>query len=239
MLDKLVAFVKENRHRALSGLERMDILLLHGYLRYEHGEKQKKLGVGRKIEAPRISQTIAKMLHRTEQLVKEVWADYLRNKPIIPNIIAGNRAVVPGCRYFINELRQFVRDRSETRTRTVAKDVLGYFATRQFLQLDHSNKATMKAGLRAVQRVLISNGYKRGKKKGSQPYRLKAEIMLKRDNYVMRILQENKNKTRRKLYMDESYIHQSYCRHDDSLYDPNDEQDLTTIGKHKGRRYCF
>nr|CCA27832.1 AlNc14C727G12452 [Albugo laibachii Nc14] len=206
----------------------MDILLLHGYLRYEHGKKQKKVDADRRIGAPRISQTIALMLHRKEQLVKEVWADYLRNKPIIPDIIAGNRAakrtVVLGCRYVINELREFVRDRRETRTRTVAKDVLEYFANRQFGQLDHSNKATMKVGLRAVQRFLISNGYKRGKKKGSQSYRLKAEIMLKLDNYVMRILQENKNNTtRRRVYMDESYIHPNNCRHDDSLYDPNDE----------------
>ena len=81
------------------------------------------------------------MLHRKEQLVEEVWADYLRNKPIIPNIIAGNRAAkraaVLGFRYVINELRHFVRDRRETRTRTVAKDVLEYFATRKFVQHDH------------------------------------------------------------------------------------------------------
>lgn len=34
-------------------------------------------------------------------------------------------------------------------------------------------------------------------------------------------------------------MHQNYARHDDSLFDPNDEQDLQVTVKHKGRRYCF
>nr|CCA17019.1 hypothetical protein ALNC14_031620 [Albugo laibachii Nc14] len=196
MPDKLVDFVKANRHRPLSAPEWMDILLLDGYLCYEHREKQKKAGVGRRIEAPTISQTIAEMLHRKKNLVKEVRGDYLRNKPIISDIIAGNRAAkriaVLGFRHVINELRQFVQDRRETRTRTVVKDVLEHLAARLFVQLDHSNKATMKAGLRAVQSFFISNGYKCGKKKGIESYRLRADIMLKRDNYVIPISQELK-----------------------------------------------
>ncbi len=63
--------------------------------------------------------------------------------------------------------------------------------------------------------------------------------MLMRDEYVKRMSEENVLKTRRIVYMDESYIHKNYCRHEDSLYDPNDEQDLTTIVTHKGQRYCF
>ena len=40
--------------------------------------------------------------------------------------------------------------------------------------------------------------------------------------------------------MDESYIHQHYKKNVDSLFDPNDEQDLQ-VGKekNKGHRYCF
>lgn len=41
------------------------------------------------------------------------------------------------------------------------------------------------------------------------------------------------------VYLDESYVHQNYARHDDSLFDPNNEQDLQVTVKHKGRRYCF
>ena len=71
------------------------------------------------------------------------------------------------------------------------------------------------------------------KRKGVNRIVKKVDIMLKRDNYVMHILQEYKNNTRRIVYMDESYIHQNYCRHDDLLYDPNDEQDLTPIRNQK------
>ena len=47
LLDEVAAFVKSNRPRALSQVERMDILLLQAYLRHEHEEKKKKVGSGR------------------------------------------------------------------------------------------------------------------------------------------------------------------------------------------------
>jgi hypothetical protein len=44
----------------------------------------------------------------------------------------------------------------------------------------------------------------------------------------------------REVYTDESYIHEHYHRNEDSLFDPNDEQDVIyQKEKHKGRRYCF
>ena len=73
LLDEVVSFVKSNRARALSQVERMDILLLQAYLRHEHEEKQKKMGSGQQVTAPKISKTIAKMLRRKESLVKNVW----------------------------------------------------------------------------------------------------------------------------------------------------------------------
>ena len=95
------------------------------------------------------------------------------------------------------------------------------------------------AGLCATQRFLKENGYRKGRKKGAQHYRLKEEILLKRDAYVQLMIKANGRKNRRIVYMDESYIHKNYARHEDSLYDPNDEHDLTTIVTHKGQRYCF
>ena len=68
---------------------------------------------------------------------------------------------------------------------------------------------------------------------------MKAENISLRDEYVTRMVAEASAKNRRIVYMDESYVHKNYCRHDDSLYDPNDEQDLQTVAIHKGRRYCF
>jgi len=49
----------------------------------------------------------------------------------------------------------------------------------------------------------------------------------------------NQDPTRRAVYMDESNIHKNYQGHDDSLFDPNDEQDLEVKAMHKERRYCF
>ena len=53
------------------------------------------------------------------------------------------------------------------------------------------------------------------------------------------MMKENVARQRRIVYMDESYIRKNYCRHEDSLYDTNDEKDLTTITHHKGQSYCF
>lgn len=42
------------------------------------------------------------------------------------------------------------------------------------------------------------------------------------------------------MFLDESYIHQGYCCKDDSLYNPNDAQDVFSItGARNGRRWCF
>ena len=66
---------------------------------------------------------------------------------------------------------------------------------------------------------------------------------LKKHNYL-KSFQENRNappeERRREVYMDESYIHEHYHRNDDSLWDPNDDQDVQhKKAPAKGRRYCF
>ena len=81
----------------------------------------------------------------------------------------------------------------------------------------------MKAGLRAVQRFLVAKGYQRGKKKGAKNYCLKEHAALMRNKYVLRMIEENNKKSRRIVHVDEIHIHKNYCRHKDSLCDPNDE----------------
>jgi hypothetical protein len=45
---------------------------------------------------------------------------------------------------------------------------------------------------------------------------------------------------REEVYTDESYIHEHYHQNEDSLFDPEDDQDVIyQKEKHKGRRYCF
>ena len=70
-------------------------------------------------------------------------------------------------------------------------------------------------------------------------YRLKEENIRKRDAYVQQMTEANNDVSRRIVYIDESYIHKNYHRHDDSIFDLNDEQDLETKAQHKGKRYCF
>ena len=107
------------------------------------------------------------------------------------------------------------------------------------MMVDRSSSSSMKAALQAVQRFLLRKGYKRGKKNGNQNYRLKEKNLIMRDEYVQKMVTEGDLQTQRIDYMDESYIHKNYCQHEDSLYDPNDEQDLTTVAVHKGQQYCF
>ena len=112
--------------------------------------------------------------------------------------------------------------------RTTATDVMDDLATRSILQVDRSSKKEVKAAVRAVQRFLVNKGFRRGKKKGTFNLHLKEHITIMRDNYIVRMTEENEKRARRIVYMDESYIHKNYSRHEDSLYDPNDLQDLTT-----------
>jgi len=114
-----------------------------------------------------------------------------------------------------------------------------FFVCKGFKTVDQSCRSSMMAALHAVQRFLVRKGYKRGRKKGSQHYRLREKNLIMRDKYVKRMVEEDNLKTQRIVYMDKSYIHKNYCHHEDSLYDPNDEQDLTTVAMHKGQQYCF
>ena len=49
----------------------------------------------------------------------------------------------------------------------------------------------------------------------------------------------NQDSVRQVVYIDKSYIHKNYQCNNDSLFDPNNEQDLEVKAMHKGRRYCF
>ena len=67
-------------------------------------------------------------------------------------------------------------------------------------------------------------------------YHLKEENVRKRDAYVQLMTQAKEDVSLQTVYVDESYIHKNYHRHDDSLFDPNDEQDMETKAQHKGKR---
>ena len=80
------------------------------------------------------------MIRRKESLVKNVWTEYIKGKPVITNIVAGNciakNGVIPNCKYVTNALQEFVQERRVTRTQTVAKDVLVFFVSNGFITID-------------------------------------------------------------------------------------------------------
>jgi transposase len=241
--EEIVAFAKQTRPRALTPVEKVDILLLNIELRRRFEEKKKKIGRAFRGKAPQYHEEVSQILRRGKRLVSETWKDFMTKKNIELSEAPGNRnskwTFVPETRKVLRTLQQFMRERREIRERTVAKDILDCLVKNKFVCIRDGDLKAKKSALRSVQRYIVRKGFKRGRKKGCQHYRLKSENLLARDEYVLRMIEENRTKARRIVYMDESYIHKNYCRHDDSLYDPNDEQDLQTIRIHKGQRYCF
>lgn len=69
-------------------------------------------------------------------------------------------------------------------------------------------------------------------------YKLRAKNIEERDRYVQFMTNLNQDGARRVVYMDESYLHKNYQRHDDFLFDLDDEQNLEVKAMHKGQSYC-
>ena len=87
------------------------------------------------------------------------------------------------------------------------------------------NTARINSGVRCVQRWLLKYGFKRGKKSGK--IGLASHVVALRNHYLRSLLKNCNLESNSKLqesYLDESYSDQHYFRHDDSIYDPNDEQ---------------
>jgi hypothetical protein len=72
---------------------------------------------------------------------------------------------------------------------------------------------------------------------------MKKEVMLHKHRYLQAffaIRNEPSEARLREVMMDESYIHQHYHRFNDSIWDPNDDQDVQiSKAPSKGSRYCF
>jgi hypothetical protein len=103
-------------------------------------------------------------------------------------------------------------------------------------------KGPFKAAYRNVQRWLVEfGGYDRGKRKGNL---VPSEANVAKKHRYLRTFFANRAKPPRErlreVYTDESYIHEHYHRNEDSLFDPEDDQDVIyQKEKHKGRRQCF
>jgi hypothetical protein len=119
----------------------------------------------------------------------------------------------------------------------VAKDVLAVLERKKHITVNRDSPKAIESATRAVRRFIRALGYKRGKKKGVQNYQLKQINRRLRDEFIMLITDINADPSRRVVTMDESYIHHHYKLMNDSIYDPNDENELSKE-KHKGGRFC-
>ncbi|OQR85543.1 hypothetical protein ACHHYP_11720 [Achlya hypogyna] len=229
---KIKAFVKKERPMALTLEEKLDILRLHAGLRDD--------GIAN------VAIKIAKWLGRGQDIVKAVLREYRYTGSLkvakAPSNTTNHASRVPNTPEVRALVKQFIRDRSVTRTRTVAKDVLGLLLAKDKVQIKMNNTKDYddkgyNACLRAVQAFVGKQGYKRGKRDGIISFRMTEAHEMARNNYVKFMVPVVKEARRPVVYLDESFIHHHYSRHLDSLYDPTDTKE--TKAKHKCRRYCF
>ena len=155
---------------------------------------------------------------------------------------------IPQTRAVVIGIREYVRGRRATRKRTTAKQVLEYCIQQGFVQVKRDNddadaydKTAYETAYRSMRRWLERNEYKRGRRTGNLA--MKEQLMVQRDIYLKSFFKNRElpaNERLREVYLDESYIHQHYKKNEDSLWDPNDDQDIQyEKEKHKGNRYCF
>ncbi|KAF0717122.1 hypothetical protein AaE_010926 [Aphanomyces astaci] len=215
LYDEITAFVDSERTRSLSRDERLLILRMHAHLRHS--------------DAVGVAEHIAQLVGRSLHAVKEVWSEYQRDKTVTAANVAANRSNrntrIPDTKQILSIIQSFVRERRSTRTRVVAKDVMSLLYEHSIVNYDPQNKKAVNACLRLVQKFLVKKG-------------LTDAVASARDKYVQYMSTAIESpQPRPVIYMDESYIHHHYARHNDSLYHPDDATDAKP--KHKGRRLCF
>jgi len=135
---------------------------------------------------------------------------------------------------------------TEERKRVTGRQVLDYLVKNKYIAVATNSdgvyeKKSFESAYRNTRRWLQEfGGYKRGRRKNivtspEQTAKVHKYLRLFFDNRVL-----PPEEQLREVYTDKSYIHEHYNQNDDSIGDPNDEQDVQYgKGKHKGRRYCF
>jgi len=223
-----------------------------------------KKGTNKKgdVKPPALRKTVCEFFAISEHTFAKVMSSYFtenRRKRSVYSSVAGEapKAVGKGNRSVHvtrlprNEtmrvfVQQFVRQKRVTRERVTATQVLQHLIESGKIEVPvgpdglHPKKPYDSA-LRAVRRFLSSFGYRRGQRTGNIVQ--KQSVILARDTYLVAFTSNRElpqEDRLREVFLDESYIHQHYKSSDDSVCDPNDNQDIQ-IGKsiNTGSGYCF
>ena len=143
-------------------------------------------------------------------------------------------------------VRDHVRDQRKERKRVMARQLVNLLVDMEIIGISKDvlgkyNRRVFNSSYRAMRRCLGKEKYKRGLRTGNLVP--SPTVLLKKHQFLRRFwnnIEQKKYERLREVYIDESYINHHYNLNDDSLWDPNDYQDLK-IGKApaKGRRYCF
>lgn len=140
----------------------------------------------------------------------------------------------------------FVREQRTKRQRVTARQLVDFLVEKGQLKINRDetglfDKKSLETAYRAVRRFVEALGYQRGKRTGNIIQ--KRSVVEHKAKYLREFFANRAvpaEDRMREVYMDESYIHEHYHRNDDSIWDPNDDQDVQmSKAPAKGRRYCF
>eukprot|EP00957_Ditylum_brightwellii_P186930 14235296-Ditylum_brightwellii.AAC.1 len=171
-----------------------------GKIQYEHCERQKTINQGRKVKKAEAAEHVADLLGQRKTMVAEVWRDYLHGNLLFVVNSGGNHhsksTQVPRACLVATMVQYFVREWQQTHQRTVARDVMDFFDGCGYITVDQENKKDVNAALRSMHCYLCHIGYRQGKKKGMQHYKLREENLQKCDEYVQFMIAVNQDPTR-------------------------------------------
>jgi hypothetical protein len=209
------------------------------------------------VEKQRIRDTVCNLFHIGHDAYSQIAGGYLHNRKVYQSGkggggMAGNLTAkesrIPRSKAMQIGVRDFVHGCWMNRQRVTGHhQVLDHLIEQKhlFVPVDTMGQyqtVPFKAAFQNVQRWLKEfGGYERGKRKGNL---VPSPQNVAKKHHYLRTFFANRAKAPverlREVYMDESYIHEHYHRNEDSLFDPNDEQDvICQKEKHKGRRYSF
>eukprot|EP00977_Amphora_coffeiformis_P004592 scaffold992_cov175-Amphora_coffeaeformis.AAC.1 len=199
---------------------------------------------------PHVRDTICALFGISSATYSSIMKDYF-TKSIYTSSMRGNASAkqtrIPETNEVVILICEFVRDQRRMRRRVTARQVLDLLLKKEIIRVprkDNTNayeKTAFATAYRNVRRWLSRHDYRRGKRSGN--IRLKEHVAFQRDLYLKTFFNNKSlpiNEQLRECYLDESYIHQHYHKCDDSLFDPQDDEDVQH-GKQpaKGNCYCF
>lgn len=157
---RALEYAVSSRGRALTFQERIDVLVVTANL---------KSGAVKLRQKEPISKKVGRLLSRSANTVLGVWKDFVELRELPVALPPANRKGKPSriimTVYLEHSVREFIRQRSAIRERTVAKDIMHHLIQQNLLVVDVADSASAAAALRTVQRFVRKCGFKRGKRK--------------------------------------------------------------------------